>query len=80
MFLAMSFILWLIFAANCKSFSSFVILFQTVVNFVSKQGSKAELEEVWKDEDGLDPDSFDPKTFFNLHGNQILPYFSNNTK
>lgn len=30
-------------------------------------GSKAELEEVWKEEDGLDPESFDPKTFFKLH-------------
>jgi len=38
-------------------------------------GSKAELEEVWKEEDGLDPESFDPKTFFNLHdkdGNGFL--------
>ena len=32
------------------------------------KGSKAELEEVWKEEDGLDPESFDPKTFFKLHG------------
>jgi len=30
-------------------------------------GHKAQLEEVWEKEDGLDPDSFDPKTFFNLH-------------
>ena len=26
------------------------------------------MEEVWEKEDGLDPDSFDPRTFFNLHG------------
>lgn len=30
-------------------------------------GHKAQLEEVWEKEDGLDPDSFDPKTFFHLH-------------
>jgi len=30
-------------------------------------GHKAQLKEVWEEEDGLDPDSFDPKTFFNLH-------------
>lgn len=30
-------------------------------------GHKAQMEEVWEKEDGLDPDSFDPKTFFNLH-------------
>lgn len=30
-------------------------------------GHKKQLEEVWEKEDGLDPDSFDPRTFFNLH-------------
>jgi len=30
-------------------------------------GHKAQLEEVWEKDDGLDPDSFDAKTFFNLH-------------
>jgi len=30
-------------------------------------GHKAQLEEVWEKEDGLDPESFDPKTFFKLH-------------
>jgi len=30
-------------------------------------GHKAQLEEVWEKEDGLDPESFDAKTFFNLH-------------
>lgn len=30
-------------------------------------GHKKQLEEVWEKEDGLDPDSFDPKTFFKLH-------------
>jgi len=30
-------------------------------------GHKKQLEEVWEKEDGLDPESFDPRTFFNLH-------------
>lgn len=30
-------------------------------------GHKKQLEEVWEKEDGLDPDAFDPRTFFNLH-------------
>lgn len=34
---------------------------------VHEPGHKAQLEEVWEKEDGLDPDSFDAKTFFNLH-------------
>merc|ERR1712080_550169 len=29
-------------------------------------GHKAQLEEVWEDEDGLDPEAFDSRTFFNL--------------
>ena len=31
------------------------------------QGSKDQLEEVWE-EDGLDREDFDPKTFFFMHG------------
>lgn len=34
---------------------------------IHEPGHKAQLEEVWEKEDGLDPESFDPKTFFNLH-------------
>ncbi|XP_074853841.1 nucleobindin-2 isoform X3 [Carettochelys insculpta] len=30
-------------------------------------GSKDQLKEVWKESDGLDPNDFDPKTFFKLH-------------
>lgn len=30
-------------------------------------GHKEELKEVWKEQDGLDPDDFDEKTFFQLH-------------
>lgn len=34
---------------------------------IHEPGHKAQMEEVWEKEDGLDPDSFDPRTFFNLH-------------
>lgn len=37
---------------------------------VCVQGSEDQLKEVWKETDGLDPDDFNPKTFFKLHGNQ----------
>ena len=30
-------------------------------------GHKAELEEVWEKNDGLDKEDFDMRTFFNLH-------------
>merc|ERR1739838_201935 len=30
-------------------------------------GGRAQLEEVWNEEDGLDDQKFNPKTFFNLH-------------
>lgn len=36
------------------------------------QGSVAQLREVWEETDGLDPQEFNPKTFFKLHG-QSLP-------
>ena len=26
------------------------------------------MEEVWEEEDGMDKDQFNPKTFFSLHG------------
>ncbi|XP_051963172.1 nucleobindin-2-like [Xyrauchen texanus] len=34
---------------------------------VNHPGSKDQLKEVWEDADGLDPEDFDPKTFFSLH-------------
>uniref|UniRef100_A0A8C6PEH1 Nucleobindin 2a n=1 Tax=Nothobranchius furzeri TaxID=105023 RepID=A0A8C6PEH1_NOTFU len=34
---------------------------------VNHPGSQNQLKEVWEEADGLDPDDFDPKTFFNLH-------------
>nr|XP_015808604.2 nucleobindin-2a [Nothobranchius furzeri] len=34
---------------------------------VNHPGSQNQLKEVWEEADGLDPDDFDAKTFFNLH-------------
>ncbi|XP_016340515.1 nucleobindin-1-like isoform X2 [Sinocyclocheilus anshuiensis] len=34
---------------------------------VNAPGSVDQLREVWKETDGLDPQEFNPKTFFNLH-------------
>ncbi|XP_007885701.1 nucleobindin-2 [Callorhinchus milii] len=34
---------------------------------VHHPGSKDQLKEVWEETDGLDPEDFDPKTFFKLH-------------
>lgn len=31
-------------------------------------GNKAQLEEVWQEQDHMDPTDFDPKTFFMMHG------------
>lgn len=36
--------------------------------FHHTQGSVAQLREVWEETDGLDPQEFNPKTFFKLHG------------
>uniref|UniRef100_A0A3Q3XEC8 EF-hand domain-containing protein n=1 Tax=Mola mola TaxID=94237 RepID=A0A3Q3XEC8_MOLML len=36
---------------------------------VNHPGSEDQLKEVWKETDGLDPDDFNPKTFFKLHDN-----------
>ncbi|TWW68000.1 nucleobindin-2a [Takifugu flavidus] len=34
---------------------------------INHPGSQNQLKEVWEEADGLDPDDFDPKTFFKLH-------------
>lgn len=34
---------------------------------VDSQGSVDQLREVWEETDGLDPQEFNPKTFFKLH-------------
>lgn len=36
------------------------------------QGSQNQLKEVWEEADGLDPEDFDPKTFFKLHGKTLV--------
>ncbi|XP_074533447.1 nucleobindin-2-like isoform X2 [Halichoeres trimaculatus] len=36
---------------------------------VHHPGSEDQLKEVWQEADGLDPDDFDPKTFFKMHDN-----------
>uniref|UniRef100_A0A8B9KKK3 Nucleobindin 2a n=1 Tax=Astyanax mexicanus TaxID=7994 RepID=A0A8B9KKK3_ASTMX len=41
--------------------------FLTFLNVFCLQGSQDQLKEVWEEADGLDPEDFDPKTFFNLH-------------
>ena len=41
---------------------------------VNHPGSKDQLEEVWEDVDKLEPEKFDPHTFFQLHG-FFLIYF-----
>lgn len=37
-------------------------------NIFPTQGSVDQLREVWEETDGLDPQEFNPKTFFKLHG------------
>lgn len=39
---------------------------------VPLQGSVDQLREVWEATDGLDPQEFNPKTFFKLHGEAQL--------
>ncbi|XP_062869276.1 nucleobindin-2a isoform X2 [Trichomycterus rosablanca] len=34
---------------------------------INHPGSQDQLKEVWEEADGLDPEDFNPKTFFNLH-------------
>ncbi|KAM9301853.1 nucleobindin-2 [Gastrophryne carolinensis] len=34
---------------------------------INHPGSRDQLKEVWQETDGLDPNEFDPKTFFKLH-------------
>ncbi|XP_035251627.1 nucleobindin-2-like [Anguilla anguilla] len=34
---------------------------------INHPGSQDQLKEVWEEADGMDPEDFDPKTFFNLH-------------
>ena len=38
---------------------------------IGVQGSRDQLEEVWEENDGMDREDFDPKTFFYMHGTAI---------
>uniref|UniRef100_A0A3B3QS73 Nucleobindin 2a n=1 Tax=Paramormyrops kingsleyae TaxID=1676925 RepID=A0A3B3QS73_9TELE len=42
---------------------------------INHPGSQDQLKEVWQEADGLDPEDFDPKTFFNLHDTNGDGYF-----
>ncbi|XP_051580349.1 nucleobindin-2b [Myxocyprinus asiaticus] len=42
---------------------------------INHPGSEDQLKEVWEETDGLDPNEFDPKTFFNLHDTNGDGYF-----
>ncbi|XP_066540739.1 nucleobindin-2b [Hoplias malabaricus] len=42
---------------------------------INHPGSQDQLKEVWEEADGLDPDDFEPKTFFNLHDTNGDGYF-----
>ncbi|XP_015193708.1 nucleobindin-2 [Lepisosteus oculatus] len=42
---------------------------------INHPGSQDQLKEVWEEADGLDPEDFDPKTFFNLHDTNGDGYF-----
>uniref|UniRef100_A0A671PC88 Nucleobindin-2-like n=1 Tax=Sinocyclocheilus anshuiensis TaxID=1608454 RepID=A0A671PC88_9TELE len=42
---------------------------------INHPGSQDQLKEVWEEADSLDPNEFDPKTFFNLHDTNGDGYF-----
>ncbi|XP_012689032.2 nucleobindin-2 [Clupea harengus] len=42
---------------------------------VNHPGSQDQLKEVWEEADGLDPEDFDPRTFFSLHDTNGDHYF-----
>ena len=42
------------------------------INLLVVQGSKAQLEQVWEETDGLDANDFEPRTFFKLHGKYYI--------
>ena len=35
---------------------------------LNQPASKQQFKEVWEEEDGMKGENFDPKTFFNMHG------------
>ncbi|XP_061750488.1 nucleobindin-2-like [Nerophis ophidion] len=45
---------------------------------INHPGSEDQLKEVWQEADGLDPDDFDPKTFFKIHDSNGDGFFDEN--
>uniref|UniRef100_A0A8C9Z774 Nucleobindin 2 n=1 Tax=Sander lucioperca TaxID=283035 RepID=A0A8C9Z774_SANLU len=45
---------------------------------VNHPGSEDQLKEVWQESDGLDPENFDPKTFFKIHDSNGDGFFDEN--
>ncbi|XP_072242460.1 nucleobindin-2-like [Leuresthes tenuis] len=45
---------------------------------VNHPGSEDQLKEVWHEADGLDPEDFDPKTFFKMHDSNGDGFFDEN--
>ncbi|XP_061898786.1 nucleobindin-2-like [Entelurus aequoreus] len=45
---------------------------------INHPGSEDQLKEVWQESDGLDPDDFDPKTFFKIHDSNGDGFFDEN--
>ncbi|XP_056273443.1 nucleobindin-2-like [Pseudoliparis swirei] len=45
---------------------------------VNHPGSEDQLKEVWQETDGMDPDQFDPKTFFRMHDSNGDGYLDEN--
>ncbi|KAM9854258.1 nucleobindin-2-like [Aulostomus maculatus] len=45
---------------------------------VNHPGSEDQLKEVWQEADGLDPEDFDPKTFFKMHDSNGDGFFDEN--
>ncbi|XP_041852678.1 nucleobindin-2-like isoform X2 [Melanotaenia boesemani] len=45
---------------------------------VNHPGSENQLKEVWHEADGLDPEDFDPKTFFKMHDSNGDGFFDEN--
>lgn len=56
---------------KAKAVKLHLIIFWIVFFVTNLQGSKDQLKEVWEEADGLDPNEFDPKTFFKLHGKRF---------
>ena len=60
-----------------KGFSELLInghvVFNEFMNMFSLiQGGRDMLKDVWKNVDMMDPENFDPKLFFKLHGNTLI--------